>query len=104
MSIQRTGGTIFDDSEEEDEIEIFSPPKTIQFHIPHSKLLQTPGKSSHIASEDAELTRPTAREASKRIVDDLLMTAGGDITDTTGGMDEDSPSVVRRQVDLDDSF
>jgi DASH complex subunit ASK1 len=46
----------------------------------------------------------TAREASRRIVDDLLMTAGGDITDTTEGMDEDSPSVVRRQVDLDDSF
>lgn len=33
------------------------------------------------------------------------MTAGGDLTDTTtGGMDDDSPSVVRRQVDLDDSF
>ena len=46
----------------------------------------------------------TAREASKRIVDDLLMTAGGDITDTTGGMEEDSPSVVRRQLDLDDTF
>ena len=46
-----------------------------------------------------------AREASKRIVDDLLMTAGGDITESTGGMDdEDSPSVVRRQADLDDSF
>jgi DASH complex subunit ASK1 len=45
-----------------------------------------------------------AREASKRIVDDLLMTAGGDFTDTASGIDEDSPSVVRRQVDLDDSF
>ncbi|KAI1510230.1 hypothetical protein PtrCC142_003722 [Pyrenophora tritici-repentis] len=87
MSIQRTG-TIFDDESDEDEDDLdFSPPKTIQFHIPQSKLLQTP-----------------AREASKRIVDDLLMTAGGDITDSTGGMDEDSPSVVRRQVDLDDSF
>jgi DASH complex subunit ASK1 len=50
------------------------------------------------------LTLLIAREASRRIVDDLLMTAGGDITDSTGGMDEDSPSVVRRQVDLDDSF
>lgn len=37
-------------------------------------------------------------------MDDLLLTAGGDMTDTTGGMDRDSPSVVRRQVDLDDSF
>jgi DASH complex subunit ASK1 len=50
------------------------------------------------------LTDSTAREASKRIVDDLLMTAGGDITDSTGGMDDDSPTVVRQQVDLDDSF
>ncbi|KAF1832295.1 hypothetical protein BDW02DRAFT_600088 [Decorospora gaudefroyi] len=87
MSIHRTGGTVFDDSDEEEDDNGFSPPKTIQFHIPQSKLLQTP-----------------AREASKRIVDDLLMTAGGDITDSTGGMDEDSPSVVRRQMDLDDSF
>lgn len=31
------------------------------------------------------------------------MTAGGDITETTGGLEEDSPSVVRRQADLDDS-
>ncbi|KAH8723693.1 phosphatidylinositol 3 and 4-kinase-domain-containing protein [Phaeosphaeriaceae sp. PMI808] len=80
MSIGRTG-TVFDDSDDDEEEELdYSPPKTIQFHIPQSKLLQTP-----------------AREASRRIVDDLLLTAGGDITDTTGGMDEDSPSVVRRQ-------
>ncbi|OAL03033.1 hypothetical protein IQ06DRAFT_245864 [Phaeosphaeriaceae sp. SRC1lsM3a] len=86
MSINRTEiDDIFDDSDEEEGG--FSPPKTIQFHIPQSKLLQTP-----------------AREASRRIVDDLLLTAGGDITDTTGGMDDDSPSVVRRQVDMDDSF
>lgn len=45
MSINRTN-TIFDDSDEEEEYEQgFSPPKTIQFHIPQSKLLQTPGKS-----------------------------------------------------------
>jgi DASH complex subunit ASK1 len=57
MSIPRTGGTVFDDSdEEEDEIEIFSPPKTIQFHIPHSKLLQTPGKSRHMITSDTQLT------------------------------------------------
>ncbi|KAF1850688.1 uncharacterized protein K460DRAFT_372865 [Cucurbitaria berberidis CBS 394.84] len=86
MTLHRTG-TVFDDSDDEEyEIDL-SPPKTIQFHIPQSKLLQTP-----------------AREASRRIVDDLLLTAGGDITDTTEGMDEDSPSVVRHGVDLDDSF
>jgi DASH complex subunit ASK1 len=89
FSITKSGANVFDDtdSEEEGDDMGFSPPKTIQFHIPQSKLLQTP-----------------AREASKRIVDELLMTAGGDLTDTTGGMDEDSPSVVRRQVNLDDSF
>jgi DASH complex subunit ASK1 len=43
---------------------------------------------------------PIAREASKRIVEDLLLTAGGDITDSV----DDSPSVVRRNQELDDSF
>lgn len=44
MSLVRPG-TVFDDSDEEEyEIDL-SPPKTIQFHIPQSKLLQTPGKS-----------------------------------------------------------
>lgn len=42
MSLVRPG-TVFDDSDEEYEIEL-SPPKTIQFHIPQSKLLQTPGE------------------------------------------------------------
>lgn len=42
MSINRTTGTVFDDSDEEYELD-YSPPKTIQFHIPQSKLLQTPG-------------------------------------------------------------
>jgi DASH complex subunit ASK1 len=41
-SVLKTGGTVFDDSDEEYEID-FSPPKTIQFHIPQSKLMQTPG-------------------------------------------------------------
>jgi DASH complex subunit ASK1 len=104
MSIHRTGGTIFDDSDEEEDDLDFSPPKTIQFHIPQSKLMQTPGKFSVSHCPYNKLTFETAREASKRIVDDLLMTAGHDVTDSTGGMDEDSPSVVRRQVDLDDSF
>jgi DASH complex subunit ASK1 len=35
----------------------------------------------------------TAREASKRIVEDLLLTAGGNVSDD---MDEDSPSIVKR--------
>lgn len=70
-----------------------SPPKTIQFNLPQNKLLQTP-----------------AKEASKRIVEDLLSTAGADsVTDETsqpeigaapiprvGGQNfDDSPSVVR---------
>ena len=38
------------------------------------------------------LTANTAREASKRIVEDLLLTAGGDISDEL----EDSPSIVKR--------
>jgi DASH complex subunit ASK1 len=86
-SVTRTKGVFDSDSEgEEDDLD-FSPPKTMQFHIPQSRLLQTP-----------------AREASKRIVEDLLLTAGGDITESTGGLEDDSPSIVRRQVDLDDSF
>ena len=80
------------DSESDDEGMDFSPPKTMQFHIPQNRLLQTP-----------------AREASKKIVEDLLLTAGGDITETTGEFEareeEDSPSrVVKRDVGLDDSF
>ncbi len=42
-----------------------------------------------------------AREASKRIVEDLLLTAGGNVTDDF----EESPSVVRRhEGQLEDSF
>lgn len=47
-----------------------------------------------------------AKEASKRIVSDLLLTAGGgDLTDENlgdGGEDESSPSVVRRGQGLED--
>ena len=43
-----------------------------------------------------------AREASKRIVEDLLLTAGGNVTDD---LDEDSPSVVRRAgLEEEDTF
>ncbi|KLJ11116.1 hypothetical protein EMPG_13567 [Blastomyces silverae] len=74
-----------DDDDEDDPTALFgqSPPKTIQFHIPQSRLLQTP-----------------AKEASKRIVSQLLYTAGcGD--DTTDD-DENSPSVIRRAAGLED--
>ncbi|KAL2061704.1 hypothetical protein VTL71DRAFT_7082 [Oculimacula yallundae] len=61
-----------------------SPPKTIQFSLPQSRLLQTP-----------------AREASKRIVEDLLTTAGAGFDDTDS---LDSPSMVAVKDGLDDSF
>ena len=77
-----------------------SPPKTIAFNMPQSRLLQTP-----------------AKEASRRMVDDLLLTAGaGSVTDDmTGdapatrafnGELDDSPSIVRvERPDLpDDTF
>ncbi|KAL2352455.1 DASH complex subunit Ask1-domain-containing protein [Cryomyces antarcticus] len=83
------GNTLWDSDDGDDEdgdggdgIQ-FSPPKTMHFHIPQSRLLQTP-----------------AREASRRIVEDLLMTAGGDITDDVEG--ENSPSVVRRAGGADE--
>ena len=83
------GGGIWDsDSDEETGIEGMSPPKTMQFHIPQSRLLRTP-----------------AREASKRIVEDLLLTAGGGHV-TDDNMDEDSPSVIKRGglLDEEDTF
>ncbi|KAL9595492.1 MAG: hypothetical protein Q9219_006421 [cf. Caloplaca sp. 3 TL-2023] len=73
------------DSDEEDEGPGMSPPKTMQFHVPQSNLLRTP-----------------AREASKKIVENLLLTAGGNVTDE---FEESSPSVVKRGVlDEDDTF
>ncbi|OAQ97019.1 hypothetical protein LLEC1_03894 [Akanthomyces lecanii] len=60
-----------------------SPPKTIQFALPPSKLLQTP-----------------AREASKRIVDDILTDAGANPASS-----EYSPTLVKMNEDiLNDSF
>jgi len=47
------------------------------------------------------LTIHAAREASKRIVEDLLNTAGAGFDDTD---DLGSPSVVAMKDDLDDSF
>ncbi|KAG9231400.1 DASH complex subunit Ask1-domain-containing protein [Amylocarpus encephaloides] len=60
-----------------------SPPKTIQFNLPQSRLLQTP-----------------AREASKMIVQDLLATAGAGFDDS----EEFSPTIVKMRDNLDDSF
>jgi DASH complex subunit ASK1 len=63
----------------------------MQFHVPQSRLLQTP-----------------AREASRKIVEDLLLTAGADATDEIEGeggeWEEPSPSVVRKGWDVDDTF
>ncbi|KAL8859274.1 MAG: hypothetical protein Q9178_004212 [Gyalolechia marmorata] len=74
-----------DSDSDDDDRAGMSPPKTIQFHIPQSRLLRTP-----------------AREASKKIVEDLLLTAGGDVTDE---LEDDSPSVVKRGfLDEDDTF
>jgi len=79
------------ESSDEDDSFVMSPPKTMQFHVPQSRLLQTP-----------------AREASRKIVDDLLLTAGADATDEIEGDDgyfeEPSPSVVRKSWDEDDTF
>ncbi|PGH11519.1 hypothetical protein AJ80_07085 [Polytolypa hystricis UAMH7299] len=83
----RTAG-LWDDSDDDldDDPSAFfghSPPKTMQFHVPQSKLLKTP-----------------AKEASKRIVSDLLHRAGGG-DDFTSDFDY-SPSLVQRAEGLDD--
>ncbi|KAI1436649.1 hypothetical protein GGR50DRAFT_650186 [Xylaria sp. CBS 124048] len=73
----------YDDDNETESFLGMSPPKTIQFALPASKLMQTP-----------------AREASRRIVDDILMTAG----EEPGG-EEYSPTMVKMNKDiLDDTF
>ena len=77
-----------------------SPPKTIQFSLPQSRLLQTPGKFD-INFGECQLTIIAAREASKRIVEDLLTTAGAGFDDSDG---LDSPSMVAMKDNLDDSF
>ncbi|KAL6883866.1 DASH complex subunit Ask1 domain-containing protein [Trichoderma longibrachiatum] len=70
------------ESDEDDNLGM-SPPKTIQFALPPSKLLQTP-----------------AREASRRIVDDILLDAGAGVDSS-----EYSPSMVKMNEDiLNDSF
>ncbi|KAK8011465.1 DASH complex subunit Ask1-domain-containing protein [Apiospora arundinis] len=76
------------DSDDEDDgfFGGMSPPKTIQFALPPSKLMQTP-----------------AREASKRIVEDILLTAGA--APEYGSTPEHSPTMVQMNHDiLDDTF
>ncbi|KAM5469707.1 DASH complex subunit ask1 [Microsporum audouinii] len=81
-----------DDGDEDDTALVdFSPPKTMQFHVPQSRLLKTP-----------------AKEASKRIVSDLLYTAGGcELTDDLDNIydnPDNSPSIVRRSGLDDETF
>jgi DASH complex subunit ASK1 len=90
----RTTHVFSDDEDTEEGLLDISPPKTMQFHVPQGRLMQTP-----------------AREASKRIVEDLLLTAGADNTDDIEGADDEidlsepSPSVVRRVWEgQDDTF
>jgi DASH complex subunit ASK1 len=84
----RTTRTLWDQESDSDDDFSISPPKTMQFHIPQSRLMQTP-----------------AREASRIIVDDLLATAGADRTESIEGdsIPDISPSLVRRKWD-DDTF
>ncbi|ROV91689.1 hypothetical protein VMCG_09217 [Cytospora schulzeri] len=73
--------------DEEDDAGLYggmSPPKTIQFALPPSKLMQTP-----------------AREASRRIVDDILVTAGMAPEESS----EYSPTIVKMNANIsDDTF
>ncbi|GAM84494.1 hypothetical protein ANO11243_024900 [Dothideomycetidae sp. 11243] len=65
-----------------------SPPKTMQFAVPQGRLVATP-----------------AREASRRIVADLLASAGGvwEDEEETGDLEAPSPTVVRG-VEEEDMF
>ncbi|DAA74656.1 TPA_exp: Uncharacterized protein A8136_3194 [Trichophyton benhamiae CBS 112371] len=78
------------DDEDDSALVDFSPPKTMQFHVPQSRLMKTP-----------------AKEASKRIVSDLLYTAGAsELTDDLDDIYDDpnnSPSIIRRSG-VDETF
>ena len=78
----RSAGTWDSDDglEDEDEGLSHSPPKTMQFHVPQSRLLRTPGTCFPIGlAEPVANCLFQAQEASKRIVEDLLLTSvGGD--------------------------
>jgi DASH complex subunit ASK1 len=90
-----------DDEDLDEDVALgYSPPKTMQFHVPQNRLLKTP-----------------AKEASKRIVEDILTKAGLDYgeeeldfsqaleveaSDLNMGADPTSPSVVRRAMNIED--
>jgi DASH complex subunit ASK1 len=78
-----------------------SPPKTIQFALPPSKLLQTPGKLMlHLTMVLTTANLHSAREASRRIVDNILHTAG-----VEEESEEYSPTMVKMNPNvLDDTF
>ena len=119
----------FDDDDSDDEYaEGMSPPKTMQFHVPQSRLLRTPGSSSfpfpplpfsqfvpsprrilsprlthplpHPASQTLTYlpaSNISAREASKRIVQDILRTTAGG-----GGADDNATDELDVDLDVDD--
>ena len=72
-----------------------SPPKTIQFHVPQNRLLKTPGTCPPLlSSASIKLVctdLPKAKEASRRIVSDIMYTAGV-------GNEEDEDDI---ELDLD---
>lgn len=91
---------------DDDDLDLYagmSPPKTIQFALPPSKLLQTPGMCTDELRESrskADFETFAAREASKKIVDNILLDAGADLESS-----EYSPTMVKMNADiLDDSF
>ncbi|KAL9607506.1 MAG: hypothetical protein Q9167_007580, partial [Letrouitia subvulpina] len=113
---RRKGRDVWDSDEDSDEgFAGMSPPKTIQFHVPQTRLLKTPGMFyplSHVRALELFadwfcspfFSSYVAREASKRIVEDLLLTAGGSVTDDMEN-DDDSPRVVKRgALAEDDTF
>lgn len=92
------------DEDDEEELEM-SPPKTIHFSVPQSQVLRTPGeKETRFMMGVVRMVANVAiaQEASKRIMEDLLLTAGGDITEELD--EEDSPSIVQRNRELDETF
>ncbi|KAJ6786749.1 hypothetical protein PWT90_02005 [Aphanocladium album] len=101
------------DEDDDDLYGGMSPPKTIQFALPPSKLLQTPAQavneqepcpSGRLCNKIFEIMLTmggaVAREASRRIVDDILTDAGANPASS-----EYSPTLVKMNEDiLNDSF
>jgi hypothetical protein len=101
-----------DSSDDDDEGLPFgqSPPKTMTFHVPQRRLLRTPGKfplKTHIIPPTKLVTKlnlsgNTAKEASKRIVSDLLLSAGhGRFGGEVGGEELTDEMIDEFDIDLD---